>query len=108
MELKKSKKPVKLRTIGNFDDIKHLFDLSNGATMTKLTSTSTFSSPARPTVIEKTNDNKQVIVTMLYGSKKSYGLLQKKENLGKLKFSHGRIFGTRKPNRIMEDNVVAQ
>lgn len=108
MESKVSKKTAKFRPVGNFSDIKHLFDLSDGATMTKLTAESKFFSPARPTVVEKTNDNKQVDVTMLYGSKKSYGLLQKKENLGKLKFSHSRIFGTTKSNRITEDKKIAQ
>ena len=108
MELKTSKKPMKLSPVGNFSDIKHLFDISDGATMTKLTSESTFLSPARPIVVEKTNHNKQVDLTMLYGSMKSCGLLQKKENVGKLKFSHGRIFGTTKSNRIKEDNKVAQ
>jgi hypothetical protein len=108
LELKASKKAAKLRPVGDFSDIKHLFDLSDGATMTKLTGESTFSSPARPIVVENINDNKQVNVTMLYGSNKNCGLLQKKENLGKLKFSHGRIFGVTKSNRIVEDSKVAQ
>lgn len=108
MEIKASKKPLKLRPVGNFVDIAHLFDLSSGATVTKLNGESTLLSPARPIVVVKTNNNKQVDVTMLYGSNKSFGLLQKKENVGKLKFGHGRIFGTTKSNRTMEDNLAAQ
>ena len=57
-----------------------------------------FTLPSRPVDMDLLNDKKKVDVTQLFGSHKSFGLIQKK-GAGvdqKINFSHGRIFGARR------------
>ena len=96
---KDNARDIKLKKFGYFVDIEHLFDESKGDRMYKFEDLKPgFSLPSIPEDKELLNDKKKVDVSQLFGSNKSFGLIQKKGAgvAQKVNFSHGRIFGERR------------
>jgi hypothetical protein len=88
------KKAKKAQDQGYFEDIEHLFDESRGDKMYEISESSpdmVFSTGED--LDEKEEDKMIVSIPSLFGSSKSYGLIERKENKDKLKFSHSRVFG---------------
>lgn len=100
LSLKKNKREnIRIPPIGHLEDILHLFDESKGD---RIIDEPTFRVEALPRVIEIENFRRQVDVSMLYGSGKSSGLIEKKRNVGKLKFSHSRVFGNKEISKSVQ------
>ena len=80
-----------------FDDIKHLFDETKGDRMYKREDLKVgFTLPAIVVDEAVSNDKKKVDISQLFGSNKTFGLIEKRGAGEKVNFSHGRIFGVRK------------
>ena len=100
LSLKKDRREnIKIPRIGHLEDILYLFDESKGD---RIIDTPTFTVEGVPPVIEIENFRRQVDVSMLYGSGKSSGVIEKKRNVGKLKFSHSRIFGNKEISKPVQ------
>lgn len=88
------KKATKMKDEGYFADIEHLFDESNGKVEIidfDQCGDREFTSGEN---IEPIIDDKMIIsLPSLFGSTKTYGLIERKENKFKAKFSHSRVFG---------------
>ena len=97
LSIKKEKKETKIAESGNWADIAHLFDEKKGDVKVNWDVEKNFVIDAVDESSQQINSRKQVSMSLLFGTEKSFGLLPKKENVDKLKFSHSRVFGhTRK------------
>ena len=91
---KLEKTVTKIRASGEYADIEHLFDPSRGDTSINWDLNESYVSEAVPdTTVAACSTRKQVSMAMLFGPNKSFGLLPKRENVEKLRFSHSRVFG---------------
>ena len=97
LALKSEKKETRIAESGNWADIAHLFDEKKGDVKVNWDVEKNFVIDAIDESSQQINSRKQVSMSLLFGPEKSFGLLPKKENVDKLKFSHSRVFGhTRK------------
>ena len=111
LSLKREKQESKISGTGNWADIAHLFDEKRGDKKVDWDVDTNYSLEAvdEPAI----NTRKQVSMSLLFGPGKSFGLLPKRENVEKLRFSHSRVFGFPKKslynptgNKTNESNAV--
>lgn len=91
---KDNEKVGKIPRFGYFDDIKHLVDESKIYRRKDLEVG--FTLPAIEEEVADSNDKKKIDIKQLFGSHKSFGLIERKGAEEKVNFSHGRVFGVRK------------
>lgn len=95
---KGAKKLKKLGEQGYYADIEHLFDESRGDKIVAFEDMAdgemtVFNAGGGEDSDEIVNDKMTVSVPSLFGSLKPYGLIERKENKEKKRFSHSRVFG---------------